>query len=375
MAVISFILCLVMRHLFNLRLSSFVINRLFWVATLFFLGLTSFYITAYNAYQPTDKEWLSNSDFKAGLEGWKISNAEWVKQDVSGVVTLSLSEPKKYLALYQRLNIDSRLPLSQVKEGVERPTPFLLQLLGIARTFSIGKGDKEWHEGRLSLVFYDKKGKRVSINAIPLPHHNPNWREYRKTFEVPRQVASVRVNVNLLQVTGTVQIKEIHLVPVTPKAEAKYIKLLGLLVWMIMMLWLMSSYARYFWSRSKGGVLLVSVLMLGAIVSGDIKLQLMSQLPELVYSITPSLTLDKDVFAHFLFFFIAAVIMVSGSRHKRWWQVVIDLVLLGLFIECAQVFVEGRTADFMDLWVDIIGIVAGGVVAWFWLFFRAIVNR
>ncbi len=375
MAATSSILCSAMPPLSNAIHMPRAVTWLFWLATLLLLGLTSLYVTSYNAYQPTDKEWLTNPDFKAGFDGWKISNPKRVKQEATGEVTLSLSEPKKYLALYQRLNIDSRLPKYQAKKEGESIEPLLLQLSGIARTFSIGEGAKEWHEGRLSLVFYDEKGKRVSINAIPLPRHHRDWREYRKTFEVPSHVASVRVNVNLSKVAGTVQIKEIHLVPVTQKAEAQFIKLLGLLAWVVMMIWLMSSYARHFWHRSKVGVLLVAALMVGAIVSGDVKLQLMNQLPELVYSITPALTLDKDVFAHFLFFFIAALIMVGGSRHKAWWQVVIDLVLLGLFIECAQVFVDGRTADFMDLWVDVVGIVVGGIVAWFWLLVRSFIRR
>ncbi len=375
MAATSSILCSAMPPLSNAVYTPRAVTWLFWLATLLLLGLTSLYVTSYNTYQPTDKEWLTNPDFKAGFDGWKISNPRWVKQEATGEVTLSLPEPKKYLVLYQRLDIDSRLPKYQAKKEGESIEPFLLQLSGIARTFSIGEGEKEWHEGRLSLVFYDEKGKRVSINAIPLPRHNRDWREYRKIFEVPSHVASVRVNVNLLQVAGTVQIKEIHLVPVTQKAEAQFIKLLGLLAWVVMMIWLMSSYARHFWHCSKVGVLLVVALMVGAIVSGDVKLQLMNQLPELVYSITPVLTLDKDVFAHFLFFFIAALIMVSGSRHKSWWQVMIDLVLLGLFIECAQVFVDGRTADFMDLWVDVVGIVVGGIVAWFWLLVRSFIRR
>ena len=373
MVATSSILCSAMPPLSNAVYTPRAVTWLFWLATILLLGLTSLYVTSYNAYQPTDKEWLTNPDFKAGFDGWKISNPRWVKQEATGEVTLSLPEPKKYLALYQRFRIDSRL--SQSQAGIERTEPLLLQLSGVARTFSIGEGTKEWHQGRVSLVFYDEKGKRVSINAIPLPRHHSDWREYRKTFEVPSHVASVRVNVNLLQVAGTVQIKEIHLVPVTQKAEAQFIKLLGLLAWVVMMIWLMSSYARHFWHRSKVGVLLVVALMVGAIVSGDVKLQLMNQLPELVYSITPVLTLDKDVFAHFLFFFIAALIMVSGSRHKSWWQVMIDLVLLGLFIECAQVFVDGRTADFMDLWVDVVGIVVGGIVAWFWLLVRSFIRR
>ena len=358
-----------MRQLSNTDRSSLIMTSLFWFATLFFLSGTGWYVSTYNAYQPIDKEWLENSNFKAGLEGWKISNTQHIKQNAFGVITLSLSESKKYLALYQRFRIDSRLP--QTEAGVERPQPLLLQLSGVARTFSIGEGEKAWHQGRLSLVFYDDKGRRVSINAIPLPLHNSQWQVYRKVFEVPEQVASVRVNVNILQVTGSVQVKELHLVPVKQKAEATFFQWVGLVVWIGMMVWLMSGYARSIWQSSKVTVLLVVVLMLGAVISGDLKQQLMSHLPELLFSIPLFLVVGQDVLAHFLFFFIAAFVMVSFCHQKAWWQVVMDLVLLGLFIECAQVFVEGRTADSMDLWVDISGIVAGGLLAGLGLLFRA----
>ncbi len=350
-----------MRHFFSMLIPSHVSIRFFWFVTFFFLGLTYLYISAYNPYQPTDKEWLVNPNFKLGFDHWKLSNPKQIKQDAFGVVSLSLSEFKKYLALYQRFRIDSRF--SQREEGAERTEPLLLQLSGVARTFSLGQGDKAWHQGRFSLVFYDEKGKRVSINAVPLPSHNKQWREYRKVFEVPKQVASVRVNVNILQVKGTVQVKEMHLVPVELKPEAKILQILGLLIWIGMMVWLLFGYAQYVWTKSKMTMLLVLVLMFGAIMSGDMKLQLMNQLPELLFSITPSFVVDRDVLAHFLFFFVAALVMIGVFHSKRWWQVVIDLILLGLFIECAQVFVEGRVAEFMDLVVDISGIMAGGVIA------------
>ncbi len=347
-------------------------TSLFWLATLFCLSVTGWYVTTYNAYQPIDKEWLENPDFKAGFEGWSLSNPQHIKQDAFGVITLSLSEPKQYLALYQRFRIDSRLP--QTEAGVERPQPLLLQLSGVARTFSIGEGEKAWHQGRLSLVFYDEKGKRISIHAIPLPLHNSQWQVYRKVFEVPEQVASVRVNVNILQVTGIVQVKALHLVPVKPKAEAMYFQWVGLVVWIGMMFWLMSGYIRAIWQRSKITVVLVLVLMLGAVISGDLKQQLMSYLPALLLAITPFGEVNQDVLAHFLFFFVATFVMVSFCHQKVWWQVVIDLMLLGLFIECAQVFIEGRTADFMDLWVDMGGIVIGGVLAGIGLLFRAYIQ-
>jgi hypothetical protein len=341
----------------------------FWLASFFFLGITFLYVNTYNAYQPVDKEWLKNSNFTAGFDGWKMSNTQYIKQDAFGVVSLSLSEPK-YLALYQRFRIDSRLPKMNMKDEIERTAPLLLQLSGVARTSSIRGGKKEWHQGRLSLVFYDEKGKRVGINAIPLPAHQADWREYKKVFAVHQQVASVRVNVHLFQATGTVEVKEIHLVPVKPKIEANTLQWLGLAVWISMIIWLMFGYARYVWTTSKVAVLLVSVVMLGAILSGDMKQQLLDQLPELLFSITPFLVVDKDVLAHFVFFFIAALILIGGCRYKTWWKVVIDLILLGLFIECAQVFVEGRSAELKDLWVDIIGIVAGGFMAWLGLLLR-----
>jgi len=139
--------------------------------------------------------------------------------------------------------------------------------------------------------------------------------------------------------------------------------MLGLLVWIGMMIWLLFGYARYVWTKSKITVLIASVLMFGTIMSGDMKLQLMNQLPELLFSLTPSFMVTRDVLAHFYFFFVAALIMIGFLKHKPWWQVVIDLALLGLFIECAQVFVEGRTAEFMDVWVDFVGIMAGGIIA------------
>ncbi|VAW48243.1 hypothetical protein MNBD_GAMMA04-1841, partial [hydrothermal vent metagenome] len=317
--------------------------------------------------------WLENPEFKAGLEGWKISNPQYIKQNAFGVVTLSLPEPKKYLALYQRFRIDSRL--SQTPEGMDRTQPLLLQLSGIVRTFAVRKEVKDRYQGRLSLAFYDDKGKRININSIALPSHSSRWQEYRKVFKVPEQAASVRMNVHMWYATGSVQVKALHLVPVKQKAEAKVVQYVGLAIWIGMMIWLMWGYARSIWQTSKVTVLFVSVLMLGAIISGDMKQQLMNQLPELLFSMTSFLVVTQDMLAHFLFFFIAALVMVSVCHHKAWWQVVVDLILLGIFIECAQVFVEGRTADFMDIWVDILGVVTGGLVAWFWLLIRSFIRR
>ena len=335
---------------------------LFFSAVLIALGLTFLYVNEYDAYQVSGQEWLTNSDFSQGLDEWKASRHAHVNQDESGVITLSSPVSAKYVALYQPVTVPSRSDSNQ--------SPLLVRLSGFAQTQDIKKGKKAWHQGRFALVLYNENGKSRVTHALPLPWGDSKWAYYKDVFEIPPEVHKIRVNINILQVTGTVQVKQVSLVPVTLKAEAIYVKSLGFVLWLLMILWLMWGYIVCLWKHSKMGLLFISALMVGAMVSGGIKAQLTSQLPILSYPITSFIVLDWDMLGHFTLFLVAAFWFVCFFDRKRWWQVVIDLMLLGLFIECLQLFVVGRTADLMDLWVDFSGVLMGIVLAMLWLKIR-----
>jgi len=344
---------------------------LFMVAMLISLGFTTWYVTEYNSYKVIGEEWLTNSNFTQGLNGWRFSPSNQVTQDDSGIVTLSAATSDKYVVLYQEIPVNFKEEDRLNASATLLKPPIFLQLSGVAQTRGVVRGEKEWNLGRFLLTYYDKEGNRIAYNSLFLPLGDSRWSFYKRAFELPPEVHKVRVSAVLSKSVGTVQVKKVGLVPVLLKPEVVYFKIVGVILWLGLIVWLIWRYLICIGKEAKKGWVLFIFFMAIVWFFNGFKILSAIQLHTLAYPIiSHTLVLKWDGFTHLIFFFILTFVFVACLHCKRGWQVVLDLILLGLFIECLQVFIDGRTADVSDLAFDYIGIAFGLILALLWLKIR-----
>ena len=74
-----------------------------------------------------------------------------------------------------------------------------------------------------------------------------------------------------------------------------------------------------------------------------------------------------DKWAHFVMFLGLTVWFAGLYRARSYWRVAIGLLAFGVLIEICQRAVGYRSAEWMDVVADALGILAGLALAWFGL--------
>ncbi len=75
--------------------------------------------------------------------------------------------------------------------------------------------------------------------------------------------------------------------------------------------------------------------------------------------------LDKaDKWAHVLSFFVLTVWFAGQYRRGSYWRLALGLLAFGALIEVCQAAVGYRSAEWLDLGADAVGILAGLGIAW-----------
>jgi len=339
-------------------------RHLFFNALCFFLLLTVAYVSLYDPYKVVGQSLLTNADFKDDFKGWKTSGSKTVQKEALGIVTLSAMPMKRYVFVLQRLDLPSHFSESS----------YFLHLSGDAETINIVKGQKPWEQARFILFFYDEEGKIDNSKhpSIFLPTGSSIWRHYSNIFKVPSNIKSVQVGAQILQAKGVIRIQNLSLIPVQFKPETRYLNRIGFLGWFLIIVWLMFFYIKDVKNMSFKkasfspllwfGVLLFLVALVGMMLPGGLRDSLLSSLPEASYSWVSFLLMNLESIAHFMLFLLASFFGVLLFKEKSWWVIVIDLMLLGLLTELLQLFIEGRTADPMDMLVDYSGIFLGSAL-------------
>ncbi len=328
-------------------------SYLFFITLLLVSGLTVVYISFYKSYEVVGDELLKNPMFEGGFDGWGTSGSNSVEKDFPGVVALYAMEPGKNIFIYQRIS-----DLSGIK---------FLRLSGKAETEAIAQGPEGWERGRLVAVFHDESGKKIGTNVVALPWGDSDWEYYEHVFELKPGTKVIRVGANIAGgVTGVIRVQDISLKPVMIKAEAAYLKMIGLMSWAIMIVWLMWGYLKSLGQQHVVTLFFVGLLILGMALPGSIRDELIKRLPDISYKISHSFVIDFDVIAHFLLFLGAAFLLVKTFTEKHLWIIVIDLVLLGIATEFLQAFIDGRVTEVIDLAVNYSGLAMGVGLALLW---------
>lgn len=72
---------------------------------------------------------------------------------------------------------------------------------------------------------------------------------------------------------------------------------------------------------------------------------------------------DFDKVAHFTAFLILAVWFSGQYARRSWWKIAVGLVTFGIIIELCQRMTTYRSAEWLDLFADVVGIAAGLLIA------------
>lgn len=70
-----------------------------------------------------------------------------------------------------------------------------------------------------------------------------------------------------------------------------------------------------------------------------------------------------DKWAHMLTFIVLALWFAGQYRPRSYWRIAIGLLAFGVLIELCQRTVSYRTADWVDVAADAVGIIVGLVIA------------
>ena len=70
-----------------------------------------------------------------------------------------------------------------------------------------------------------------------------------------------------------------------------------------------------------------------------------------------------DKWAHFFAFFVLALWFAGLYRRRSYWRVAVGLIAFGVLIELCQRAVGYRSAEWLDVVADALGVIAGLAVA------------
>jgi VanZ family protein len=337
----------------------------------------------YERYQSVGPELIENADLSKGFAHWKIT----------GNVSVLNLQNEKIAKLETTLPVESAY-LSQIIRPSDQTR--LVKLGCEIKTENIINGDTSWKTARIVLVSFNAAGEAM----YSLPHvlvrqqGSSDWRRHEKVFAIPGEVSKIMVAAQLIKSTGSLWIKSISLHPVTLKIAFRDYRLALLLIWVAVLLWVSVPFFRSGFSNLKQGFVLflavgvlVGVLMpermkesMGAAIIATDTVASTTYIPTQFnntqsFNLNPHLPeLDIHKVGHFVLFTLLSIAVFGGRPYKRSIACLLAyLVLFALISEVLQLFMEGRTAQLGDVFIDSGGILNGYILSWVGL--RLIANQ
>jgi VanZ family protein len=328
----------------------------------------------YERYQSVGPELIENADFSKRLAHWQhTGNVSVFTQNDEVIAKLETTVPVEsaYLSQIIRPSDQTRL----VKLGCE------------IKTENIINGDMGWKTARVVLVSFNAEGDAM----YSLPHvlvrqqGSRNWMRYEKVFAIPGDASKIMVAAQLIKSTGSLWIKSISLRPVTLKTAFRGYRLALLLIWVATLLWVSAPFVKAGFSGLKegfvlmlGAAVIVGVLMpesmkesMGAAIIASDTVASTTYVPiqfnnTQSFNLKPSLPeLDIHKAGHFVLFTLLSIAVFSGRPYKNSTASLLAyLVLFALISEVLQLFIEGRTAQLGDIFIDSGGIMTGCILSW-----------
>ena len=256
-----------------------------------------------------------------------------------------------------------------------------------ATAANISAGDKPWHGGRVVLTSVFEKTGRPDYNV---PHElfclngNHDWESYSRIFHIYPGLETLHLQVQLNEVTGSLDLRQLSVTPVTYKKAWPLIQFTMVGAFLMYLGWRFSVYCRrgQFSYTLLGALSGVLAIIIFTSIPASLKSQIyqflapaVSQVPMMVESSAPAdaggmaggTSTNFFSLMHYLFFTAAALLFLLLVSDRPVWARLFDLLILALATECIQAFVKDRGASLSDVLVDALGILTGFLL---WLLIR-----
>ncbi len=334
-----------------------------WFVILVFFNLFFYHNVPH--YVEVGQQILSNNDLVAGAAGWELIKTDdgelLIDQGEAGLVAKSADHSIQF---FQAVDMDS--PGGQV----------VLQVT--ARSKNIIAGPKGWNKGRVILVQYvDGKPQYYLSHLLIALEGTTDWKTYRKVFRLNPETTEIKVILQLSHCTGELYCKDLSLYRAVVNPVYRVVKWLVLGGWLLFIFVLFLPVFKSFaaGSRLAGGVVLlvVAAILFGTMMPGSLKNDLKHDLVREVRAVATAVSapgpgelkklVDITKVAHFFLFMVLAFLLLRRlPRGRGWYFVILDLAMLAVGTELAQLFIDGRSALAGDVGIDMAG-AAFAVVA------------
>ncbi|BCL60062.1 hypothetical protein DGMP_07550 [Desulfomarina profundi] len=310
-------------------------------------------------YLKISEQFLLNNDFVAGAVGWELIKTDDGELLVDhGEVGLVEKSPDHSIQFFRAIDMDG--PGGQV----------VLQVT--ARSKNIMAGPKGWNKGRVILVqYFDGKPQYYLSHLLIALEGTTDWKTYRKVFRLNRATTEIKVILQLSHCTGELYCKDLSLYRVVVNPVYRVVKWLVPGGWLLFIFVLFLPVFKSFvaGSRLAGGVVLlvVAAILFGTMMPGSLKNDLKHDLVREVRAVATAVSapgpgelkklVDITKVAHFFLFMVLAFLLLRRLPQGRgWYFVILDLAMLAVGTELAQLFIDGRSALAGDVGIDMAGV-------------------
>jgi VanZ family protein len=255
----------------------------------------------------------------------------------------------------------------------------ILSLSADMQCENVQPGKKAWNRARLLLVQHDgKKDRWDRPHLVSALIGTEAWGRYRSFFTVGSPTEKMRVIAQLGQCTGSFQLRNLHLVPVTQRPLYIRVKAAILSLWGVFFIFLLRACFLHGQNQRVLQVMLFLALVaiiIGTTLPGEMRKQVSNEVKSQIQAtgevfkqatsevfnqatgevFNQPVSWDLSKVGHFCFFAVFGLILAFLMNRKFVLPVLIHILLLAGGTEMAQFFIDGRSPLLRDFAIDAAG--------------------
>lgn len=334
---------------------------------------TILFSTTCHQYEVVGENLLQNPLFQDNLLNWRMQSKDSVSAQ-DGILTLSnpVRDTSRSISARQTVTV----PYGQR----------LLYLSCEARALDVAPGPKLWETARVLILPLISEGKtRHDVpHTLALLDGTTPWTRYEQIFRVPEENTAVSIVVQLLNASGTLEVRSFSLRSAIEKPSYSKWQHALMLAWFIAGPWIVWPLLRAAHRNAgRAGLLVIgSMILVGILMPASMK-----------HDLTPSWLLPKNEalapfradllqtaipfrfelfpaelniykLAHLLLFALIGYLFISKRPYDVPIRAIIGIVaLFALATESMQILASGRDGSLGDVLIDLIGTCCGLLAA------------